>query len=35
MIMIPHKSSESVKDRQYNDQDITEVIRNRKEQTIQ
>ena len=31
MIKIPQKSSETVKDRQYNDQDITEVIRNVKD----
>jgi preprotein translocase subunit SecE len=31
----PQKSSETVKDRQYNDQDTTEGIRNRKGQTIQ
>ena len=31
MIKISQKSSETVKDRQYNDQDITEVIRNVKD----
>ena len=35
MIKIPQKSSETVKDRQYNDEDTTEVIRNHKGQTIQ
>ena len=35
MIKIPQKSPEIVKDRQYNDQDTTEVIRNHKGQTMQ
>ena len=34
-LKIPRNSSETVKNRQYNDQDTTEVIRNRKGQTIQ
>jgi hypothetical protein len=35
MIKIPQKSSETVKNRQYNDHDTTEGIRNRKGQTMQ